>query len=558
MTKEIKYHDNPWLKHYDQNVPASIKYKKTCLPDLMAETVSNHPNRTAIIFQGHRLTYQQLNDMVDRLANCLLDFGVSKGDPVAILLPNIIPCVVSYYAALKIGAIVVMNNPLYSDRELAHQFNDSGSKVLITIDVLVNRMIALRPKTKINQIIYTSIKEYLPFFKKIFYPFIAQSLDIPTTPRIEPEKDVFQWKQILNSASPASPQTALSFDDVAMYQYTGGTTGVSKGVMLTHGNLSQQTQQLEAWFPVFKRGGQETILGALPFFHVFGASCVMNLSIYFGWTIVLVPKPQPHLLLESIRKYHTTFVSIVPAMTISMLNHPDIRKTDMTCIRACFSGSAPLPIEVIKTFNQKTNSEISEGFGMTESSPVTHSNPFSGLRKAGSIGIPLPDTQCRIVDLETGENDVPINEVGELIIKGPQVMKGYLNQPDATKDTIKNGWLYTGDIAKMDEDGYFFIVDRKKDMVISGGFNVYPREIDDVLYEHEKVQEACSIGIPHPTRGEQIKAFVVLKKGEIATERELLEYCKTKLAAYKLPTIIEIKKELPKSNVGKILRKDLR
>jgi len=359
--------------------------------------------------------------------------------------------------------------------------------------------------------------------------------------------------------SPDPIHVAISFDDVAMYQYTGGTTGLSKGVMLTHGNLSRQVQQLSAWFPIFAEG-EETMIGALPFFHVFGLSTSMNFSIYKGWGNILIPKPQPEQLLEAVSKYRPTFAPLVPTMYIGMLSHPNIRNTDLKSIKGCFSGSAPLPLEVIKEFEEKTGAVIVEGYGLTETTPVTHINPFNvEKRKIGSIGVPIPDTECRLVDLGEGTADVPIGEPGELLVRGPQVMKGYRNMPGETANVLtQDGWLHTGDIAKMDEDGYFFIVDRKKDLIISGGYNVYPRDIDEVFYEHPKVQEACTIGIPHPVRGEAAKVFVVLKPGEIAVQEELLDYCKNKLAKYKWPLEIEFRNELPKSNVGKILRKNLK
>jgi long-chain acyl-CoA synthetase len=301
------------------------------------------------------------------------------------------------------------------------------------------------------------------------------------------------------------------------------------------------------------------MLGALPFFHVFGLTVAMNFSIYMGWGDVLVPKPQPEPLLEAIGKFRPTFAPLVPTMYIGMLNNPLINKTDMTSIKGCFSGSAPLPVEVIRDFEKKTGAVIVEGFGMTESSPVTHINPFAGgKRKVGSIGLPISDTESRIVDLTDGKTDLPVGEIGELIVKGPQVMKGYRNMPEETSNTLGDGWLHTGDIAKMDDDGYFFIVDRKKDMIISGGYNVYPRDVEEVLFEHPKVQEATAIGIPHPVRGEAVKVFIVLKEGETATKEELLEHCKKSLAAYKLPAEFEFRKELPKTNVGKVLKKNLR
>ena len=467
-----------------------------------------------------------------------------------------IPCVAAYYAILRLGAIAVMNNPVYSDRELEHQFNDSGSKIIITLDLLANRMIDLRAKTKVRQVVYTTLGDYLPFPKNFLFPLVAKKKKLAADVKSAP--DVYKWKECLAKYSPKPPKVKLGFDDTAMYQYTGGTTGVSKGVILTHSNLSKQVQQIGNWFPMFKDDKDGVILGALPFFHVFGLSCAMNYAVYMGWGDVLVPKPQPQPLLEAIRNFRPTFAPLVPTMYIGMLHHPDLKKTDMTCIKGCFSGSAPLPIEVIHDFEKATGSVIVEGFGMTETTPVTHTNPFNGIRKIGSIGLPVSDTEARIVDLDTGEKDMPIGEAGELIIRGPQVTKGYLNRADESANLLRNAWCYTGDIATMDKDGYFYIVDRKKDMIITGGFNVYPRDIDEVFYEHPKVQEACAIGIPDAKRGESVKVFVVLNEGETATQEELLEFAKTKLATYKLPTEIEFRKELPKSTVGKILRKELR
>jgi long-chain acyl-CoA synthetase len=554
VTSDNPYLVKPWLGHYEAAVPEHLQYETICLPDCLKRSATTYPEKMALMFQGYQVSFAGLNEMVDRFATCLTDFGVRKGDSVAILLPNMIPCVAAYYASMRIGAITVMNNPLYSDRELLHQFNDSEAKVLITLDLLGNRMIDLRPQTQIKQIVITSIGDYLPFPKNLLFPLVGKRKGLAAT--VRPADDVYQWKALIARCAPDPPQVALDFEDVAMYQYTGGTTGVSKGVMLTHGNLSKQIQHICAWFPAF--GSDEIMLGALPFFHVFGLSTAMNLAIYSGWGNILVPKPQPAQLLEAISKYKPTFAPLVPTMYIGMLEHPDIEKTDLTSIKGCFSGSAPLPIEVISEFEKKTGAIIVEGYGLTESCPVTHVNPFKGRRKIGSIGLPIPDTLCRIVDLNKGDTDVPVGEAGELLIKGPQIMKGYWKRPEATAETLTDGWLHTGDIAKMDEDGYFYIVDRKKDLIISGGYNVYPRDIEEVFFEHPKVMEATAIGIPHPKRGEAVKVFVVLKEGEQATTEELMAYCRDKLAKYKWPTQIEFRKELPKTNVGKILKKDLR
>ena len=581
---KMTYQDRPWRKHYQAHIPSKMNFEKMYIPDYLQRSVQNFPDKAALIFQGYVVNYKQLQYMVDRFAACLKAFGIQKGDSVAILLPNTIQCVVSYYAIIKLGGVVVMNNPLYADPELEHQFNDSGAKVLITLDLMANRMIDLRPKTNITQIVYTSIADYLPFPKNMLLrtigntrkfsdwlpnmPFLQNLPVINTihsqigtlqkmTADVKMAPDVFDWKDLLAQYEPDNSKVELNDDDIAMYQYTGGTTGVSKGVMLTHGNMSKQLQQAQIWFPDLE-DGKEVALGALPFFHVFGLTTAMNFSIVKGWTNILIAKPQAKELLETIHHYKPTFTPLVPTMFINMLNHPDIKKTDMTSIKACFSGSAPLAVDVIHAFEKMTGAVIIEGFGMTESSPVTHMNPFDGIRKVGSVGIPIPETDCRIVDIETGENDMPVGQSGELIVKGPQVMIGYKNRPDETAKTLQDGWLFTGDIATMDEDGYFYIVDRKKDMIISGGFNVYPRDIDEVIYEHPKVQEACSIGVPHATRGEAVKVFIVLREGEIATEQEIIDFCKSRLAKYKWPVGVEFRHTLPKTNVGKILRKDLR
>ncbi|PKN04787.1 MAG: long-chain fatty acid--CoA ligase, partial [Deltaproteobacteria bacterium HGW-Deltaproteobacteria-9] len=424
-----------------------------------------------------------------------------------------------------------------------------------TMDLLGNRMIDLRPKTKIKQIVITSVGDYLPFPLNLLFPLVAKKkgmvADVKATP------DVYRWKDCIAKYSPNPPKVKISLSDVALYQYTGGTTGVSKGVELTHENLTKQVQQLATWFPDFKVG-QERMLSSMPFFHVFGVG-TMNFSVLMQWTQIFIPKPQPKELLEAIRKFKPTFTPLAPTMFIGILAHPDLKKTDLSCIKGAFSGAAPLPVEVLHEFEKVSGAIIVEGFGMTETSPAAIANPFGdAVRKAGSVGLPLSDTIIRIVDLENGTQDMPIGEPGELIIKGPQVMRGYKGNPEETANVLREGWMYSGDIAIMDEDGYFFIVDRKKDMIISGGYNVYPRDIDEAFYQHPKVLEACSIGVPHPTRGECAKIFIVLKEGETSTQEEMLEFARTRLAVYKLPTEVEFRKELPKTAIGKILRKELR
>ncbi|HPB82832.1 MAG TPA: long-chain fatty acid--CoA ligase [Spirochaetota bacterium] len=554
MAGEIRYQDKPWLKHYDPGVPSTINYKEICLHDMLANSVKEYPGNTALIFEGYKITYRQLQEMVDRFATCLHALGVKKGDAVAVLLPNMIPTIAAYYAILKIGAVVVMNNPLYTDHELEHQFNDSGSVVLITIDLLANRMIDLRPKTKIKHIIYTSIGDYLPFPKSILFPLVGKKKGMAADVKAAPE--VYKWKDCIRNNEPNPPKTTVTFDDVAVYQYTGGTTGVSKGAMLTHRNLGSMVQMYEAWFSGER--GKEIAMASPPVFHVLGMSAAMNLPVYMGWTTVLIPKPQAPQLLAAIRKYRPTMSPLVPTMYIGMLEDPDIRKTDLTCFKLITSGGASLPVEILNKFKELTGVEINEGFGMTETSPQTHLNPFNGRKKPGSIGLPYPDTEVRVVDLETGTKDVPVGEPGEMLFRGPQITKGYLNRPEETEKSIKDGWLSSGDIAYMDEEGYFFVVDRKKDLIISSGYNVYPRDVEEVFYEHPKVNKVAVIGIPDQKRGENIKAFITLKEGQNVTTDELMEYCRTKLAKYKWPADIEIRDALPESNVGKILKKELR
>lgn len=555
MSNSATNRDQPWLASYDTGVPYSIDYEHALLSDFLRASSSSFPDNMALQFQGYELSYRQLDALVDKFATALIDFGVEKGDSVAILLPNTIPCVISYCAILRIGAIAVMNCPLYSDRELLYQFRDSSAKVLITLDLLGNRMIDLREQTQITHIIITSIGDYLPFPQKYLFPLVAKRKKLSAT--VRKGSNVHYWGELINNISAREIDRQVDFNDTAMYQYTGGTTGQAKGVILTHGNISKQVQQVSAWFPGFARG-EEVVLGALPFFHVFGLSGVMNFAIHMGWGNILVPKPEPQKLLQTIKKYRPTFGAMVPTMYIGMLNHPDMPKIDMTCFKGFFSGSAPLPLEVFQKFEKIAGAVIVEGYGLTETSPITHINPFNGRRKIGSVGIPLPDTTCRVVDVADAQKDAAVGQPGELLIQGPQVMKGYLNRDEDTENVFEDGWLKTGDIAKMDEDGYFYIVDRIKDMVISGGFNVYPREIDEVLHLHPQVKEASSVGIPHPTRGEQVHSFVVVAQDSTATAEELIEFCGKRLATYKLPTAIKFVDSLPRTAVGKVQREQLR
>ncbi|MDY6820399.1 MAG: long-chain fatty acid--CoA ligase [Deferribacterota bacterium] len=555
------YTKDKWVKSYAEGVNYNIDIKKKTVLEMLYDSAKKYPNNTALIFEGYKLTYAKLVEMIDRLATALVEMGVKKGDKVATILPNIIHKVVSYYAIQRANAIAVLNNPLYSDDELQYQLNDSSSKIVITAELLnlTNRLIDLKEKTKIEKIITCNIGDYLPFPKSILFPLVARKQGYKFD--LKKVDFLYHFKDLVNKTEAKPPKLDLSWEDTACLLYTGGTTGISKGVMLTHKNLSSNVQQIAEWFKEFEpTAPQEVHMGALPYFHSFGMTCSLNLPLTWGSTVVLIPRPYPDQLLEAIKKYRVTFFAAVPAMYVGIVNHPKIKDYDLSCIKGCFSGAAPIPVEIIKKFNELTGASICEGYGLTESTPVTHINPFgeSAKRVPGSIGLPIPNTECKIVDIEQGEKEMPIGEDGELIIKGPQVMKGYYEKIEETKNTIRNGWLYTGDIARMDKDGYFYIVDRKKDLVISGGYNIYPREIDEVLYKHPKVKAAVAVGIPDEYKGEVIKAYIQLKDGETATEEEIREYCDKHLAKYKRPKYIEFRDDLPITIVGKVLRRKLR
>ncbi len=545
-----------WHKFYDEGVPVHIDYPEKTVPHFLFDAAEDYPDRVATNFMGATMTYRKLAEQVNRLAAALSNLGVKKGDRVAVMLPNCPQAVISYYAILKLGAVAVMTNPMYVEREMAYQFGNAEAKVLIVLDHLYPKAEDVREEAGLKTIIVTSLREYLPWHLSLLYPIKARKQKLFTSvPYDKPH--VLNFKDLISKTTANESIGYPDLDDLALLQYTGGTTGVPKGVMLTHRNIMCNTLQTSMWFPT-RRKGQERVVAILPFFHVFGMTVAMNWPVYNASTIILVPRFEIKSFVKILAKTKPTVFPGVPTIYIAINTYPDIEKYDISSIRFCITGSAPMPVETIKRFEELTRCRIVEGYGLTEASPVTHVNPLQGVRKIGSIGIAISDTDCRIVDLDTGENDVPAGELGELIVKGPQVMKGYWKRPEETTRTLRNGWLYTGDIARMDEDGYVFIADRKKDMIIAGGFNIYPREIDEVLYQHPDIQEAVTVGVPDPYRGETVKVFVVLREGVSMTEEEVIAYCKTKLAAYKVPTAVEFRDSLPKTIVGKILRKVLR
>jgi long-chain acyl-CoA synthetase len=546
----------PWLTLYPDEVPTSLEYLPEPVQQYLVRAARRFPNKTAIHFMGKELSYQQIYDAAVILAGYLQDLGVTKGDRVSIMLPNSPQAVISYFGILLAGGIVVQTNPLYTERELEYQMKDSCSKVIITLDILYPRVSKVMGRTDLQHIILTAIKDYLPFPKNLIYPFI-QKKQQKLVVHVKHEGTTHLLTEILKRPIKQLIDYDLNFEeDTAILQYTGGTTGFPKGVMLTHKNLVANATMCQAWLYKCKPG-EESILGVIPFFHVYGMTIVMLLAVMQGYKMILLPKFDAETTLKTIHKQKPTLFPGAPTIYIGLLNHPDLNKYDLSSIDSCISGSAPLPVEVQEKFEEVTGGKLIEGYGLTETSPVTHTNFFwDRPRIKGSIGVPWPDTDVRIISLENGES-LPPGEIGEIAIKGPQVMKGYWNRPDETDQVLKNGWLYTGDLGYMDESGYFYVVDRKKDMIIAGGYNIYPREIEEVLYEHPDIQEVVAAGIPDPYRGETVKAYVVLKEGSLVNTDDLNQFARKYLAAYKVPRIYELKKELPKTAVGKILRRVL-
>ncbi|MBE3590759.1 MAG: long-chain fatty acid--CoA ligase [Firmicutes bacterium] len=539
------YADKPWLAHYPAHVPPHLDYPEISLGQLLAETARRKPDGTAVRLGSFRMTYRELHGAAAAFAAGLQRLGVKKGDRIALMLPNLPQYVIAYYGAMIAGAIVAQVNPLYVERELEHLLNDSGAEVIVALDALMPRVEAVRGRTRLRRAIVVRT----PGAGAAGAPAGAEPAG-PDVPFALP------FEAVAVPAAPA-PVEIDPKEDVAVLQYTGGTTGTSKGAMLTHFNLAANALQIATWVSDIL-GEDEVILTALPLFHSYGMTVCMNFAVHTGGTMLLVPRFEPQAVMDLIRAFRPTSFPGVPTMYVAINNLPGVTPEDLSSLRVCNSGGAAMPVEVMREFERRTGATVVEGYGLSEASPVTHTNPTTGLRKPGSIGLPVPDTECRIVDLDTGERDVPVGEIGELCIRGPQVMKGYWNRPEETAEALRDGWLYTGDIARMDDDGYFYITDRKKEMIIAGGYNVYPREVEEVLFAHPGVKEAAVVGIPDPYRGETVKAFVVPKPGVTLTADELAAHCRAHLAAYKVPRAYEFRDDLPKSMVGKVLRRVLR
>lgn len=545
----------PWLKHYPPEIPKSIVYDERSLHESLLDAGNKYKEKKALYFMGKNITYGELLSEVKKMANFFQANGLKKGDRVAVMLPNCPQGVIAYYAALLAGGTVVQVNPLYTERELEFQLKDSGAHFIICLDILVPRVSAVRKNTELRHVVVTRIADYLPFPKNVVYPFM-QKREYNMVVKVEPSADTHVWKHIMETNSEAYEHVDINpKEDLALLQYTGGTTGSPKGVMLTHYNLVSNVQMVKAWMYKLEEAN-EVVLAALPFFHVYGMTTVMNLSIMNAYKMVLLPKFNAEETLKTIQKMKPTVFPGAPTMYIGLLNHPNLTKYDLSSIQACISGSASLPLDVQQNFEKVTGGRLVEGYGLTESSPVTHANLVWDERVNGSIGLPWPDTNAKIVKKGTLD-EVPLGEVGEIAVKGPQVMKGYWNRDEETKEILKDGWLLTGDMGRMDERGYFYVVDRKSDMIIAGGFNIYPREVEEILFEHDGIQEASVIGIPDDYRGETVKAVIVPKQGVTLDKKQLDRYCRKNLAAFKVPRIYEFREELPKTIIGKVLKRQL-
>jgi long-chain acyl-CoA synthetase len=553
--------ERPWLSKYDTGVPKELIYPEAGVPTLLEGAAKRFPARRAIEFMGLEMTYQELWTAARKFATALQQMGVQKGDRVALMLPNCPQFVIAFYGASLVGAVVVNTSPLYVARELEHQLKDSGAETLVMLNLFFPRYREIAGNVSVKRVIVTGVQDFLPFPKNVLYPLKARRDG--SWVNVKPESHIFFFKHLLEKYPPMPANVTIQPDDLALLQYTGGTTGVPKGAMLSHRNLMSNVTMAATW-NVDAQDGKETVLGVVPFFHVYGMTVGMNLAVKMGATMVLLPRWNTKDVLEAIQKHRPTLFPGVPTMYVAINNHPDVKKYDLSSLKACISGAASLPVEVSRTFEERSGALLVEGYGLTEASPIALTNPLHGERRAGSIGLPMPGVDCRVVD--ANGNTVAQGEIGELAVSGPNVMVGYWRRPDETAKCIVNGldggrtqgrWLLTGDMARADADGYFAIVDRKKDMIDASGYNVYPREVEEVLYQHPKVKEVVVAGVPDAYRGETVKAYIVLKDGETATEAEIIAFSRLKLAAYKAPKRVEFRKELPKTLVGKILRRQL-
>ena len=540
------YSDRPWLRHYDYWVPPHLNYPERPLHEILDTTVVDMPDRPATSFFGATLTFEEIKDRSDRLATALDAYGITKGDRVGIMLPNCPQYVIAAFAILRHGAVVVNINPSFTAREVLSIATDSGIRLLITLDALTPLALGIKDQTAIERIIITSLSEYA---------------EPPgPAPRVAGTESL---AEILGTNKPGVFRVPIASTDLAVLQYTGGTTGTPKGAMLTHGNIFANVVQTETFMYRNRTRGEARYLIVIPYFHIYAFTVGMMKGIWVGALQILIPKYDVDQVMTALREFRPTYFPAVPTVFVSLLNHPKIKQYGLERVRTFNTGGAPCPVEVIEQWERTFGRTLNEGYGLSETSPVTHTTAQLAKRKPGTIGLPVCDTDQKIVDLETGDHEVPIGEAGELCISGPQVMKGYWQRPEESARVLRRGsdgriWFHTGDIARMDEDGYTSIVQRKKDMIIVDGFNVYPSEVETVLYMHPAVRLVAVIGVPDAYHGEVVKACVVLKEGTAATAEELVAHCKTGLAPYKLPRQVELRDNLPMSAVGKILYRVLR
>ncbi|HEX7973107.1 MAG TPA: long-chain fatty acid--CoA ligase [Anaerolineales bacterium] len=549
--------DRPWLNCYDEGVPHHIDYPEVPLFHFLEESARKRPDSPCTIFKGAKINYHEMNEITDRFAAGLAELGVKKGDRVGLFMPNTPQFAMAFFGILKAGGVVVATNPLYSPREIEHQVNDAGIEVMIVMSNFYNTIKTVQPQTKIRTMIVTNLKETLPPVLGFLFGLTKEKkggFRVTLS-----EGDIWMQELISRHKPEDRPKLEIGPDDTALFQYSGGTTGVSKAAVALHRNLVANAMQIRYWL-TNAEDGKEIVLMAIPLFHVYGLVAGMAFAMYTSASMVMVPNPRDLKdLLNNIQKYKCTIFPGVPTMYNAINNHPDVLagKYDLSTIKCCISGSAPLMRETKDKFEALTGGKLFEGFGLSEAPTATHCNPMFGENPPGSIGLPLPDVDCRIISLDDEVTVLPVGEVGELVIQGPQVMKGYHNMPTETANALRDGWLYTGDIARMDEKGYFYIVDRKKELIKPGGYQVWPREVEEVISTNPKVLEVGVAGIPDPYRGETVKAWVVLKPGETATEEEIKGWCRERLAKFKVPTHVEFRSELPKTTVGKILRREL-
>ena len=547
--------EKPWFRFWPEGVHKYIDFPEVPLHGLLEDTAKKYPDHTAIVYFNKTMTYRELDRLSDRFAAALDGLGVKKGDKVAIFLPNIPQFVISYYGIAKIGAIETAISPLYKEREVEHQLSDSEAETIVVLDALYPVLQKVLASTKVKNVVVTSMKEYMP----LATAFLGSLLKKIPSRKIERRSNVHVFQELLSKYGADRPKVDINpKEDLVALQYTGGTTGIAKGAMLTHMNLVSNAVCCAEWI----RGthGGEAFLTVLPLFHIYGMTTGMNVPIYLAGSMVMLPRFDSVSTFEAIQRYKVTVFCGAPTMYSMLLAHRDCKKYDLRSIRFCISGSAPLPPEVQKNWMQATGGVLVEGYGLTESSPVTHCNPLDRSMKTvkvGSIGLPWPNTDAKVMDMETGEKELASGETGEVVVKGPQVMKGYWRMLEETAAVLRNGWLYTGDIGKMDEDGYFYITDRKKDLIKYKGYSVYPRELEDVIYEHPAVKLCAVIGKPDPVAGEIPKAFIVLKDGKSATAEEIKEFVNNKVAPYKAIREVEFRTELPMTMVGKVLRRVL-